>query len=257
MLFFTFYTRLPLDPHHYLYDIVSMLNMDMFQANRWIKNMAGKQLKVCDLLMPDFLRELENAIQFGFSYLMQDVLESLDPSLAPVLGKAVIKIGNREVMKLGDKELDYDKNFKFYMTTKLQNPHYSPEVSTKVTIINFCVKEEGLEAQLLGIVVQEEEPKLETQKSELVLRVAAGKKKLTELEDEILHLLSSAEGSLLDDPTLVDVLQVSKTTSIEVTEQLEVAVGEMGNVDLGHALADANKWLRLLSFVSFFLSYLL
>ena len=50
-----------------------------------------------------------------------------------------------------------------------------------------------------------------------------GKKKLTELEDEILHLLSSAEGSLLDDPTLVDVLQVSKTTSIEVTEQLEVA----------------------------------
>ena len=193
------------------------------QANRWIKNMAGKQLKVCDLLMPDFLRELENAIQFGFSYLMQDVLESLDPSLAPVLGKAVIKIGNREVMKLGDKELDYDKNFKFYMTTKLQNPHYSPEVSTKVTIINFCVKEEGLEAQLLGIVVQEEEPKLETQKSELVLRVAAGKKKLTELEDEILHLLSSAEGSLLDDPTLVDVLQVSKTTSIEVTEQLEVA----------------------------------
>ena len=85
------------------------------------------------------------------------------------------------------------------------------------------MKEEGLEAQLLGIVVQEEQPKLETQKSELVLRVAAGKKKLTELEDQILHLLSSAEGSLLDDPTLVDVLQVSKTTSIEVTEQLEIA----------------------------------
>ena len=57
------------------------------QANRWIKNMEGRQLKVCDLLMPDFLRELENAIQFGFAYLMQDVLETLDPSLAPVLGK--------------------------------------------------------------------------------------------------------------------------------------------------------------------------
>ena len=62
------------------------------------------------------------------------------------------------------------------MTTKLQNPHYSPEISTQVTIVNFSVKEEGLEAQLLGIVVQEEQPKLETQKSELVLRVAAGKK---------------------------------------------------------------------------------
>ena len=185
--------------------------------------MEGKQLKVCDLLMPDFLRELENAIQFGFAYLMQDILETLDPSLAPVLGKSIIKVGNREILKLGDKEIDYDKNFKFYMTTKLQNPHYSPELSTQVTIVNFSVKEEGLEAQLLGIVVQEEQPKLETQKSELVLRVAAGKKKLTELEDQILHLLSSAEGSLLDDPTLVDVLQVSKTTSNEVTEQLEIA----------------------------------
>jgi dynein heavy chain len=202
------------------------------QANRWIKNMEGGQLKVCDLLMPDFLRELENAIQFGFAYLMQDVLETLDPSLAPVLGKAVIKVGNREILKLGDKELDYDKNFKFYMTTKLQNPHYSPEISTKVTIINFCVKEEGLEAQLLGIVVQEEQPKLEVQKSELVLRVAAGKKKLTELEDEILHLLSSAQGSLLDDANLVDVLQVSKTTSIEVTEQLEIAEETEQQIDL-------------------------
>ena len=61
------------------------------QANRWIKNMEGRQLKVCDLLMPDFLRELENAIQFGFAYLMQDILETLDPSLAPVLGKSIIK----------------------------------------------------------------------------------------------------------------------------------------------------------------------
>ena len=63
--------------------------------------LEGKQLKVCDLLMPDFLRELENAIQFGFAYLMQDILETLDPSLAPVLGKSIIKVGNREILKLG------------------------------------------------------------------------------------------------------------------------------------------------------------
>lgn len=31
-------------------------------------------------------------------------------------------------MRLGDTDIDYDKNFKFYMTTKMSNPHYLPEV---------------------------------------------------------------------------------------------------------------------------------
>ena len=55
------------------------------------------------------------------------------------------------------------------------------------------------------------------------VKVGENKIDLTFTEFQILHLLSSAEGSLLDDPTLVDVLQVSKTTSNEVTEQLEIA----------------------------------
>ena len=93
-------------------------------------------------------------------YLLQDVLEEIDPSLDPVLSKQVIKIGSREIMRLGDKELDYDWNFKFFVTTKLANPHYSPEMSTKVTIVNFAVKEDGLVAQLLALVVQQEQPNL-------------------------------------------------------------------------------------------------
>jgi len=101
--------------------------------------------------------------------------------------------------------------------------HYTPEVSTKTTIINFAVKQQGLESQLLGIVVQKEQPALERQKSDLTLRVAAGKKKLVDLEDEILRLLSETEGSLLDNESLVDTLQQSKVTSDEVSRQLKEA----------------------------------
>ena len=42
---------------------------------------------------------------------------------------------------------------RFYMTTKLRNPHYAPEVSVKVSLLNFFVTMEGLEEQLLGTVV--------------------------------------------------------------------------------------------------------
>jgi len=51
---------------------------------------------------------------------------------------------------------------------------------------------------------------LEKQKSELTIKVAAGKRQLVDLEDMILRLLSESTGSLLDDIELVNTLQQSK-----------------------------------------------
>ena len=56
----------------------------------------------------------------------------------------------------------------------MANPHYTPEVSTKVNVINFSIKEQGLEEQCLGIVVQEEQPTLEQTKSQLVDKIETG-----------------------------------------------------------------------------------
>uniref|UniRef100_A0A8C1Q525 Dynein, axonemal, heavy chain 2 n=1 Tax=Cyprinus carpio TaxID=7962 RepID=A0A8C1Q525_CYPCA len=191
------------------------------QALKWIKNMESKRgLKVIDLQMPDFLRILENAVQFGSPVLLQNVQDELDPSLAPILNKSLTKVGGRFLLKLGDKEVEYSPEFRFYMTTKLSNPHYTPEISSKTTIVNFAVKEQ---AQLLGIVVRKERPELEEQKDSLVINIASGKRKLQELEDEILRLLNEASGSLLDDVQLVNTLQTSKVTATEVAEQLEIS----------------------------------
>lgn len=46
---------------------------------------------------------------------------------------------------MGDKQIPYDENFKLFMTTNLPNPHYSPEASVKVTIVNFAITPLGLE----------------------------------------------------------------------------------------------------------------
>ena len=126
-------------------------------------------------------------------------------------------------IKLGDKEVDYSPDFKLYLTSKLNNPHYTPEVSTKVTIVNFAVKEQGLEAQLLDVVVRKERPDLDEQKNDLVKKVAAGKRTIAELEDQLLDLLSNATGSLLDNIEIINTLNDSKITSDEVTESLAVA----------------------------------
>lgn len=53
------------------------------------------------------------------------------------------------------------------MTTKLSNPHYPPEVSVKVSLLNFAITFTGLEDQLLGVVVVEEMPEMEERKNSL------------------------------------------------------------------------------------------
>ncbi len=45
-------------------------------------------------------------------------------------------------MKLGDKEVEWDNNFRLYMTSKLSNPHYGPEISGKTMIINYGVTQQ-------------------------------------------------------------------------------------------------------------------
>ncbi|XP_068759640.1 dynein axonemal heavy chain 1-like [Montipora capricornis] len=110
------------------------------QANKWIKNLekdAG--LDVIKLSDRDFLRSLENAVRFGKPCLLENVGEELDPALEPILLKQTFKQSDSTVIKLGDAIIPYHDDFKFYITTKLPNPHYTPEVSTKVTIVNFTL----------------------------------------------------------------------------------------------------------------------
>lgn len=61
-----------------------------------------------------------------------------------------------ECIRLGENIIEYSSDFKFFITTKLRNPHYLPELATKVLLLNFMITPEGLEDQLLGIVVAEE-----------------------------------------------------------------------------------------------------
>jgi dynein heavy chain len=72
--------------------------------------------------------------------LFLDVGEELDPVLDNVLNKSVTKVGRDFYVRIGDKEVEWNPKFKLYITTRMQNPHYTPEVSTKVTVVNFTVK---------------------------------------------------------------------------------------------------------------------
>merc|ERR1719191_2579187 len=133
-----------------------------------------------------------------------------------------IKDGSSWVIKLGDKTVNYDDKFRFFMTTTFANPHYSPETSVKVTLLNFAITPEGLQDQMLGIVVQKEQPEMEEKKQELVKNNASMNKQLKEIEDKILELLS-ADGDILESKELIDTLEYSKKTSAVINKAMEEA----------------------------------
>lgn len=93
----------------------------------------------------------------------------------------------------------------------------------KVSLLNFFVTPEGLEDQLLGIVVTEERPDLANMKSQLVISNASMKKELKEIEDKILFMLSNSQGNILDDENLINTLSQSKVTSNEITAKVAEA----------------------------------
>ena len=62
---------------------------------------------------------METCLSTGKPIIIQNVGEVLDPSIAPILEKAVVTIGNSKVIKFNDKMVSYHPDFRFYLTTKL------------------------------------------------------------------------------------------------------------------------------------------
>ncbi|KAG5679915.1 hypothetical protein PVAND_009451 [Polypedilum vanderplanki] len=184
------------------------------QGIKWIKQRYGDNLRVLRLSHKGYLDTIERSIINGETLLIENIEESVDAVLDPLLGRVLIKKGT--CIKIGDREIDYNPNFKLILQTKLKSPHYKPEMQAQTTLINFTVTRDGLEEQLLAEVVKAERPDLEEQKATLTQEENSYKILLKHLEDDLLSRLSSAGENVLEDPSLVYNLEKTKKTSADI-----------------------------------------
>lgn len=99
----------------------------------------GLGLTVCKLTDRDLMRSLEGSIRLGKPLLIENVATELDPALDPVLTRQTFVQGSQIVIKLGDIIVPFSPDFRLYLTTRLANPHYTPEVAVKVLLVNFTL----------------------------------------------------------------------------------------------------------------------
>uniref|UniRef100_A0A8C8WRI9 Dynein axonemal heavy chain 17 n=1 Tax=Panthera leo TaxID=9689 RepID=A0A8C8WRI9_PANLE len=191
------------------------------QGIKWIKNKYGRELKAIRLGQKSYLDIIEQAISEGHTLLIENIGETVDPVLDPLLGRNTIKKG--KFIKIGDKEVEYHPKFRLILHTKYFNPHYKPEVQAQCTLINFLVTRDGLEDQLLAAVVAKERPDLEQLKANLTKSQNEFKIVLKELEDSLLARLSAASGNFLGDTALVENLETTKHTASEIEEKVQEA----------------------------------
>ena len=201
------------------------------QANRYIKLMgkeaAENGMEAVKLTDKNFLRSLENGVRFGRWVLLENIQEQLAASLEPILQRNVFKQGGQPMMKLGDNNVPYNESFRFFITTKLPNPQYSPETCVKVTLLNFAITPTGLEDQILGVTMKMELPEVQEKKEMLTVNNARMKSQLKEIEDKILYLLENSKGNILDDKEIIVTLDDASKTGKEINIKLaEAAVTE-------------------------------
>ncbi|MEW5311809.1 MAG: hypothetical protein WDW38_003494 [Sanguina aurantia] len=194
------------------------------QGIKWIINREEPNgLVIIQQSQHKYIDKVIYCIENGLPLLIENLPQDIDAVLDTVVGKQTLKKGRNVVMKIGDAEVEYDPRFRLYMQTKLSNPHYKPEVAAQTTMVNFCVTEKGLEDQLLALVVDHERPDLQEQAAQLVRALNEYNITLKDLENNLLFKLANSQGDILEDIELIENLEETKRTAVEIEEKVKLA----------------------------------
>ena len=188
------------------------------QGIKWLKKKEEGNVHIVQLSQSHWLRTVQSAVTNGSCVIIENIGSEIDATLDPVLSRAIYKKGRNLYIKLAGEEVEYDAAFQLYLQTKLNNPHYKPEIAAQCTIINFIATEKGLEDQLLAKVVEMERKDLEDKARELTTAARSYQVQLVALEDDLLERLANAPDDILSDVPLIEGLEATKKTAKEINE---------------------------------------
>jgi dynein heavy chain 1 len=188
-----------------------------------------EKIQATSFLDKSFMKTLAGAVRFGTTLLVENV-EQIDPVLNPILNREIQRTGGRTLVRIGTEDVDYSPKFKIILSTKNPAVKLTPDLCSRVTLVNFTVTPDSLQSQSLSRVVSHMRPEIESQRAALLKLQGEQNVKLRELEDQMLAKISACEGSILDDDRVVEGMEVLMKEGAQVEEQISHSAEVMGQV---------------------------
>jgi len=212
------YVRFPLiiDPSGHAINFI----MNKYQQNK---------IKKTSFLDNSFMKTLAGAIRFGTTLLVENV-ETIDPVLNPVLNKEIQRTGGRALVRIGTEEVDYSPKFNIILTTKNPAAKLTPDLCSRVTLVNFTITPASLQSQSMSLILKTEKPEVEKQRINVLKVQGEQLVKLRELEEQMLSKISAVEGSILDDDRVVEGMELLMTEGVQIEEQIAKSTTVMKQV---------------------------
>lgn len=152
--------------------------------------------------------------------------------LYQILEQNIVTQKSGKISMLCSNELiEYNENFRLYVTTCLPNPYYLPEIASKITLIDFTLTENGLQQKILAKIIGEERIDLQERKEVHIIEMAKNTDLLYKIESNILKVLSSSEGNILEDENAINILSTSKIMSEEIQAKQMNAIALSKEID--------------------------
>lgn len=190
-------------------------------ANQFIKQLEKtRQIVIVKPNTANLLKTIETSMRLGIPVLIEDVSDSIDPQLDNLVAHRIIQQDGKNFIKLSERLIEFDENFKLYMTTKVKEPKFAPETYSSSTIVDFSITKAALVAYETSNIIEVEDPELENNKKEVVSQLIAAKTNLKQIEERMLELLRSSGDHILDDEVLINTMESSESKRKEIEESL-------------------------------------
>ena len=181
------------------------------------------EINVKKILKPNEKREtlMENCITNGKALIFDYISYDIPPDAESLLNSEIVKHSDGEYLKLNENyEVKYSPSFKYYLISYLVSPVFNPDLYGRISIINFTVNKEGLNEQLLSVIVKEESPADESEKNNILQKKFQLNETIHKTEQDILNKLGVSSEQLLENDGLIFSLGESKKLSDEATVQI-------------------------------------
>ncbi|XP_050308267.1 LOW QUALITY PROTEIN: cytoplasmic dynein 2 heavy chain 1-like [Anthonomus grandis grandis] len=193
-------------------------------AVQWLKNHLAKSnqrgFEHVTVNSSKFHTIVEASIRFGKILIIED-LEEIPYSLFGLLRGDFICQGERKMIRLQGRQIDYHPDCKVIMCSRNEHLSLPSEIESYVCVLNFNVTYSGFVEQLLSAAIMQEKPELESRRKQLLHENEDLQEKLYSLQMQLLDCLANSDGNILNNTNLLNTLNETKSNSVAVSNALE------------------------------------